>query len=121
MLSPEYESLYEFAAISNAFKLGVQPEFHSELAADAPNPSFNLIGNIAWGNGSGQGVFNTRKFEIDIGLKTILEYVHTNFSKWGLSCTFGIDIEKKEYQNITPDTFDILVQQINTYLDTYAI
>ena len=121
LLSPEYESLYEFAAISNAFKVGVQPVFHSELADDAPNPSFNLIGNIAWGNGSGQGVFNTRKFEIDIGLKTILEYVHTNFNNWGLSCTFGIDIETKKYINIIPDTFDILVREINTYLDTCAI
>lgn len=121
LLSPEYESLYEFAAISNAFKHGVQPEFYSELVADAPNPSFNLIGNIAWGNGSGQGVFNTRKFDIDVGLKTILEYVDTNFSKWGTSCTFGVNIETKKYTNLTPDTFDILMREINTYLDTSAI
>ena len=119
LLTPENESLYEFVAISNAFKNGVQPQFHSSLSSDAPNTTFKLMGNIAWGNGSGQGVIGSTKFEIDIGLKTFLTDAVTVFNSSIIDSQESvINVTKKKYENVTPEVFDILVNNINDHLNT---
>ena len=134
LLKPDEESMYEFSAIANAFTNGVQPQFHSSLSSDAPNVVFKLVGNIAWGNGSGQGIIYSTKFDIDVGLKTILVNASSIFDSSIIISDKSdesdesdesnepkktvINIKDKKYENITPEVFDIIIKNVNDYLDT---